>query len=91
MRAGNTTQRGYGRAHQKARADAIDDLHDGDPCARCGGPMYRAEARALDLDHADDRDTYRGLAHAHCNRKAGQASRFTQREQSRSVVNSQAW
>jgi hypothetical protein len=90
---GSTTSRGYGWGHQKARAQALRDLRDGDPCSRCGGPMYRAESKALDLDHGDDRTTYRGLAHAHCNRKAGQAvavARATQREQT-SVINSRAW
>lgn len=88
--AGTTTQRGYGWAHQKARADAIRDMHDGDPCSRCGGPMYRAESRALDLDHRDDRTTYRGLAHAYCNRKAGQAVAVANRT-TPTVINSRAW
>jgi hypothetical protein len=31
--------------------------------------MYRTQQ--LDLDHDDDRQGYRGLAHARCNRQAG--------------------
>lgn len=89
MRPGTTTERGYGWAHQQARAEAIKDLHDGDPCTRCGGPMYRSEANRLDLDHTEDRAGYQGLAHASCNRSAGQAKSMAQRTPN--VVNSQAW
>ena len=71
-RAG-TTARGYGYGHQKARAAALGALIDGAPCGRCGGPMWRAQARHLDLDHTEDRAGYRGLAHRKCNRSAGQA------------------
>lgn len=68
-----TTQRGYGWAHQRARAKALKDLADGQPCPRCGQPMWRSQARTLDLDHTDDRTGYQGLAHGRCNRRAGQA------------------
>jgi hypothetical protein len=70
---GSSTQRGYGKAHRQARADALRDLEDGQACARCGQPMYRTQASHLDLDHTDDRTAYRGLAHRACNRRAGQA------------------
>lgn len=76
---GRTTQRGYGYAHQKARERAIRDLVDGTPCPRCSRPMWRAEARLLDLDHTEDRRAYQGLAHASCNRRAGQAKAVRQR------------
>lgn len=66
-------QRGLGWTHRRARAAALSRLYDGQPCVRCGGPMYRADARLLDLDHTDDRSGYRGLAHRTCNRRAGQA------------------
>ncbi|WP_157408560.1 endonuclease domain-containing protein [Actinoplanes sp. N902-109] len=68
-----TTDRGYGWAHQQARARALEDLRDGDPCTRCGRPMWRSEAASLHLDHTDDRSGYRGLAHGTCNTRAGQA------------------
>ena len=71
---GSTTERGYGWAHQQARAQAIRGMHDGDPCPRCHRPMWRAQARLLDLDHTDDRTGYQGLAHRRCNRRAGQAA-----------------
>jgi hypothetical protein len=43
----------------------------GQPCARCGLPMWPSQR--LDLDHTDDRSGYLGLSHATCNRRAGQA------------------
>lgn len=70
-RRGGTAQRGYGSAHQRARRKAIAALVDGDPCSRCGGPMYRVDARTLQLDHNDERTGYRGLAHGPCNERAG--------------------
>ena len=68
-----TTEKGYGWAHQQARRRAIEDMHDGQRCPRCSRPMWRSQARTLDLDHTDDRSGYQGLAHASCNRRAGQA------------------
>ncbi|MEU5549217.1 hypothetical protein ABZ738_05560 [Micromonospora sp. NPDC047793] len=99
MTRGTTTQRGYGWAHQQARTRALHQLHDGQPCPRCGKPMYRSEAKLLDLDHTDDRRTYRGLAHRTCNRSAGQAiaqqrmrTRRAQRQRTTNVVvNSRKW
>jgi len=44
-------------------------LVPGTPCPHCHRPMH--PSMALDLDHADDRSGYRGLAHASCNRRAG--------------------
>ena len=74
---GNTTARGYGAVHQRARKAALRAMRDGDPCARCGGPMFKSQA--LHLDHTDDRTGYNGLVHARCNRlaaarKGGRAS-----------------
>jgi len=68
--ARSTTERGYGYQHRKARTAALKALRDGDPCSRCGGPMFHGQQ--LDLDHTDDRSGYLGLAHAGpCNRSAG--------------------
>lgn len=94
-----TTQRGYDWTHRRARALALDHLVDGQPCARCGQAMYRSDAALLDLDHDDDRTTYRGLAHRTCNRRAGQAKAQAQRRaraqssqpQQQRAVNSQPW
>lgn len=72
-----TTQRGLGYAHQKARAQAVIALKDGTPCPRCGQPMWRNQARYLDLDHIIPRSMGGGdgpkvLTHRRCNRRAGQ-------------------
>lgn len=91
MRPGNTTQRGYGWGHQTTRAKALRALRDGDPCVRCGQPMFRADSKGLDLDHGDDRTTYRGLAHASCNRRAGQAVAVANRAPTKTVINSRVW
>ncbi len=42
-------------------------------CHFCGDPM--TPDMDLDLDHTPDRSGYRGLAHADCNRRDGQARR----------------
>lgn len=95
-----TTQRGYGYDHQQARTAALTHLasHPGQPCTRCGQPMYIDEAMYLDLDHTDDRTTYRGLAHRSCNRRAGQAvaqqrrrTRCAPRKRKQNAINSRAW
>jgi hypothetical protein len=59
--------------HKTARKQALAALarSPGQPCARCGMPMY--PGMKLDLDHTDDRTGYIGLSHASCNRRAGQA------------------
>lgn len=64
----------YGYAHRQRRARLMRDLHDGDPCCRCGQPMYRDQA--LDADHLFTPIVFGGelpdaLAHASCNRSAG--------------------
>jgi hypothetical protein len=64
--------RGYGAKHQAERKRRLAALRDGDPCCRCGQPMWRIQAPSLHLDHNDqDRTKYRGLAHGDCNRNAG--------------------
>lgn len=98
MREGTTTRRGYGWSHQKARAKALDQLVDGDPCPYCQQPM----AREMDLDYdhyppmakGGTPDGPRRLAHSSCNRSAGQAiAAARRRTHSRNdqVVNSRAW
>lgn len=62
----NTTQRGYGSAHQQARQQYLAAWQPGDACAHCGQPMWTKAG--LDLAHTEDRSGYRGLAHAECNR-----------------------
>jgi len=73
-RRGTTSQRGYGPAHQRARAEAVAAFEPGQPCARCGQPVWDADD--ADLGHTDDRTGYRGLEHAGpCNRRAGAQSK----------------
>ena len=68
-RPGSTTARGYDHRHKRLRAALLAALVPGTPCPHCHRPMH--PSMALDLDHADDRSGYRGLAHASCNRRAG--------------------
>jgi hypothetical protein len=56
----------YPPAHKKLRAQLLAQWQDGDPCARCDGPMRHGEP--VDLDHTDDGTGYLGLSHASCNR-----------------------
>lgn len=66
----NTTARGYGADHQKARAAAALVHKPTDPCARCHKPLGRMSP-ALHYDHNGKRTGYLGFSHADCNRTAG--------------------
>lgn len=71
---GTTAQRGLGAAHQKDRKRLLAIHRDGDPCWRCGQPMYKSQG--LDRDHIVDRalggaEGPAVLAHRSCNRSAG--------------------
>ncbi len=66
----SSAQRGYGAAHNKARAAAALRHQPSDPCARCGlplGPM----GPWLHWDHTNTRDGYLGFSHKRCNIRAG--------------------
>jgi hypothetical protein len=72
--AGTTAQRGLGAEHQADRKRLLKQLRDGDPCWRCGQPMYKSQP--LDRDHVIDRALGGAqgpamLAHRWCNRAAG--------------------
>jgi hypothetical protein len=72
---GGPTSRGYGIRHQEERAYRLRRFRPGDPCARCGLPMY-GPATELHLDHTDDRTGYLpGLSHARCNTGHGRRRR----------------
>lgn len=66
-----TTQRGYGADHQKKREKWKKLLAKAGqiPCARCSKPIMTTDK--WELDHSDDRQTYIGISHEVCNRRAG--------------------
>jgi hypothetical protein len=71
---GTTTQRGLGAPHVRDKKRLKAQLQDGEPCWRCGQPMYQWQE--LDRDHVIDRalggmEGPAVLAHASCNRSAG--------------------
>jgi 5-methylcytosine-specific restriction endonuclease McrA len=70
----STTARGLGAFHQADKKRLLAAHRDGDPCWRCGQPMYKTQA--LERDHLTARalggtDGHAVLAHARCNRSAG--------------------
>lgn len=78
---GSSTARGYGSQHQALRARLLKAWRPGQPCARCGQPIYYLwtwdrngkRVSAVDLGHNDGKTGYRGLEHRSCNRRDGQA------------------
>lgn len=86
----STAARGYGHHHQRLRQLLLAQWQPGDPCTRCGQPMWTAYElnrwgrliAAIHLGHTDDRTGYRGLEHAHCNESDG-ATRGNQARQPR--------
>ena len=69
-RKGTTEQRGYGHAHRTERERRLALWRPGDPCVRCGRPMFGPPAY-IDLGHTPDRTAYTGLEHRSCNRSEG--------------------
>jgi len=74
---GTTKERGLGAEHVADKNRLLALHRDGDPCWRCGQPMYKTQA--LDRDHVIDRALGGTagpavLAHASCNRAAGAAA-----------------
>jgi len=65
-------RRTYGSRHINLKKRLLADLQrrPGQPCPRCGQPMWPGQN--LHLDHDDNSDGYNGLAHASCNLRAGQ-------------------
>lgn len=77
---GSATARGYGVEHRRERARWERAIRERGaiPCTRCGRPITSDDA--WDLGHSDDRTTWTGPEHAHCNRKAGQRNSARMRE-----------
>jgi hypothetical protein len=62
-----TAERGYGKAHRNLRAQWAPLVERGEVrCARCH--RFIKPGTPWDLDHGDDRSTYRGPSHRACNR-----------------------
>lgn len=75
-RPGTTTARGYGWAHQQEAARLKREMRDGQPCARCGRPMYRSQLRRIHADHHSRPRVLGGtlpdaLSHDTCNLRHG--------------------
>lgn len=69
-RAGSTTARGYGRAHEAERKRWVPKVDAGlVNCARCREPIE--PGRPWDLGHDDTRKAWTGPEHRTCNRRAG--------------------
>ena len=70
--------------HKTLRRWLLADLaaRPGQPCPRCGLPMYVSQL--LDLDHTDDRTGYLGLSHRACNRRDGQ-------RKTTAILNGRGW
>lgn len=76
-KSGTTSERGYGAAHQKARAQAKRLVDAGDAhCWRCG--EWLDPELPWDYGHDDhDRTRYRGPEHVSCNRATSARDRHT--------------
>jgi hypothetical protein len=84
------SERGYGAAHQRLRAQVAQVVEAGAAvCARCGG--WIAAGEPWDLDHTEDRTGYLGASHRACNRAtSGRLKVRRQQGAARSVV-SRVW
>lgn len=69
---GSSTARGYNAAHRHLRRAWEARLATGEThiCAKCGQPV--TDADQWDLGHTDNRQSWTGPEHRHCNRKDGQ-------------------
>lgn len=69
-RKGNTTERGYGHAHQRERERWRPKVEAGlVDCARCKRPILAGQP--WQLGHTDDRTGWSGPEHPKCNLSAG--------------------
>lgn len=95
--AGSTAARGYGYAHQRMRDSLAPIVASGR--ARCAEVVCLMPDRWIppgskwDLAHGATRDTYRGPAHARCNRSEGARRRNRKHKPARAKrdTTSRAW
>ena len=73
--------------HDKLRAQLLPYAY-GTLCHFCRKPMLQGQA--LDLDHTDDRTSYRGMTHSRCNRADG-ARKTNAIKRSNKDVRSRDW
>ena len=88
MKKPSATSRGYGKHHQAERVRQLRNAY-GNPCHLCGKTMEVWQA--LDLDHTPDRDGYRGMAHASCNRSDGARRGNMKRRKTPPTQTSRLW
>jgi hypothetical protein len=63
-------ERGYGVPHRRLRQIWKQRVEEGGCfCSRCFAPIV--PGTPWHLDHREDRQGYRGVSHASCNRRAG--------------------
>jgi hypothetical protein len=84
----STTARGYGAEHrrERRRIEIIVNAQ-GYVCTRCH--QYRPPGSPFDLDHSDDRTTYRGPSCITCNRGAG--GRKARAKERTRIIRSRIW
>jgi hypothetical protein len=86
--------RGYGPAHRAERKRRLARWRPGDPCARCGQPMWQLQRwsggrliEAIHLGHTADRTGWTGLEHDHCNESEAATRGNRRRRQRRTSAN----
>ena len=82
-----TSSPGNGWHHQKLRAQLLPYAY-GRLCHFCHRPMMPGQN--LDLDHTDDRTSYRGITHSRCNRADG-ANKTNAAKRSKKAQRSRDW
>ncbi len=77
MPARNRDTGTYGPAHRARARELKAAMQDGDPCCRCGQPMYRDQLAWIHADHYRTPRVHQpdglpdALSHARCNLRHG--------------------
>jgi hypothetical protein len=97
-RRGTTGDRGYGHAHRTERERRLAMWRPGDPCARCGQPMWHLQRwskgrliAAIHLGHTADRTGYTGLEHDQCNESEAATRGNRMRGRARAWASARRW